>query len=193
MSGDRSRLDGKSALVFGGRGYLGRAFCEVLAKAGARVRAADVAPVPSTGHGAVSHVVVDVTNELQMTQVVARTAGDLAGLDVMVYAVTAKPRDFYKPFEACSLEGWQTILRAESDGLFLACREAGHVMEARGGSIVLLSSIYGIVGNDQRIYEGANLAHVYGGGGEQPERIYSHAGYAAAKGGVIALTRFLAA
>jgi len=68
-------------------------------------------------------------------------------------------------------------------------------MESRGsGSIVFIASIYGIVGNDQRIYEGANLAQIYAGvGANGPKRIFGYAGYAAAKGAVISLTRYLAA
>jgi len=64
------------------------------------------------------------------------------------------------------------------------------------GNIILLSSMYGVVGNDQRIYEGANLSTLYAGedlGGNKKKRIYSHAAYSAVKGGVIALTRYLAA
>ncbi len=189
----RFRLDGKTALVFGGRGTLGRAFCETLARAGARVRAADIAPLPEPfAGGEISHAVVDVRKEASVATVM-REAVYNGRLDVMVYAVTTKPDDFYAPFEECSLEGWQTIMRAELDGMFLACREAGRAMSGGGGSIVLLSSIYGIVGNDQRIYEGANLAAVYGKATRGARQIYSHAGYAAAKGGVVSMTRFLAA
>jgi NAD(P)-dependent dehydrogenase (short-subunit alcohol dehydrogenase family) len=67
-------------------------------------------------------------------------------------------------------------------------------MEAQhSGSIIFLSSIYGIVGNDQRIYEGANLPQLYAGVPSGKQTIYSHAVYPAAKGAVISLTRYLAA
>jgi NAD(P)-dependent dehydrogenase (short-subunit alcohol dehydrogenase family) len=116
-------------------------------------------------------------------------------IDILVYSATTKPEDFYQPFTECSLEGWQTLLRIELDGLFLVAQQVGRVMESMGhGSIIFLASIYGIVGNDQRIYEGANLADLYIDVGESPpKRIYSHAAYAAAKGAVISMTRFLAA
>ena len=116
-------------------------------------------------------------------------------IDILVYSVTAKPKDFYNPFTEVSLEGWQTILRAELDGLFLVAQQVGKIMEKQhSGSMILLSSIYGLVGNDQRIYEGANLSELYAGlSDEGPRRIYAHPGYAAAKGAVISLTRFLAA
>jgi hypothetical protein len=50
--------------------------------------------------------------------------------------------------------------------------------------------IYGIVGNDQRIYQGANLPQLYAGAQrDEQKKIYSHSVYAAAKGAVISLTR----
>ncbi|MGQ0732908.1 MAG: SDR family oxidoreductase [Acidobacteriota bacterium] len=193
MSGPRL-LDRKRVLVLGGRGYLGQRFCTALAEAGAVVTSADrpgTGPVEASGVAA--QMEVDVTSEASMTDLVRQVTRDRGGIDVLVYAVTTKPPDFYRPLEECSLEGWRTILQAELDGLFLACREVGRAMGESGGVMVLLSSIYGVVGNDQRLYEGSNLAEVYGRDGQAPERIYSHAGYAAAKGGVVSLTRFLAA
>ncbi len=61
------------------------------------------------------------------------------------------------------------------------------------GSMIFLSSIYGVVGNDQRIYQGANLAELYAGQTGAPKQLYAHPGYATSKGAVISLTRFLAA
>ena len=109
--------------------------------------------------------------------------------------MTTKPADFYKAFCDCSLEGWQAILRAELDGAFLMTQQVGRAMEAVGrGSVIFLSSIYGLVGNDQRIYQDANLQALYvGSPSESSTRLYSHAAYPAAKGAIISLTRFLAA
>jgi NAD(P)-dependent dehydrogenase (short-subunit alcohol dehydrogenase family) len=115
-------------------------------------------------------------------------------IDVLVYSVTAKPKDFYVPFTECSLEGWQLVLRAELDGLFLVTQVVGKIMESAGaGSMIFLSSIYGVVGNDQHIYEGSNLRELYLGDTSETKQVYAHPVYAAAKGAVISLTRFLAA
>ena len=137
--------------------------------------------------------VVDVSDEVSIAAVVDRVVAESGRLDVLVYSVTAKPDDFYKPFTECSLDGWRLILRAELDGLFLAAQSAGRAMErAGGGSMIFLSSIYGVVGNDQRIYEGSNLPELYAGVPAGTKQ-YAHAGYAAAKGAVVSMTRFLAA
>jgi NAD(P)-dependent dehydrogenase (short-subunit alcohol dehydrogenase family) len=196
-------LSDKVALVVGGRGFLGRRFSAALAECGAKVYAADLA-APSAAarkdEGAVSSAgveqrTVDVTDPGSVEALVDGIVSEVSTIDVLIYSVTAKPKDFYLPFTECSLEGWQTLLGTELDGLFLTAQQVGRVMESSGGgSMVFLSSIYGVVGNDQRIYEGANLAELYGDvDGNRPERIYAHAGYATAKGAVISLTRFLAA
>jgi len=195
-------LSGRGALVVGGRGFLGRRFASALADAGATVHAADRAEASraartdaSTGDDArVRQHDVDVVDPASVDACVSAVAAAGGRVDVLVYSVTAKPADFYQAFTDCSLEGWRTILRAELDGLFVVAQRVGRVMErdGRGGSMIFLSSIYGVVGNDQRIYEGSNLPELYAGVAAGT-RQFAHAGYAAAKGGVIALTRFLAA
>jgi hypothetical protein len=47
--------------------------------------------------------------------------------------------------------------------------------------MVFLSSIYGVVGNDRRTHQGANLAPLDGDASDRPVRIYAHARYVAAK------------
>lgn len=203
MIREKFDLSNKVALVVGGRGFLGRRFSVALAEFGARVYAADLSePSLAAKHDptdvsltSIVQRAVDVTNAESVRALVEGIVAETSRIDVLVYSVTAKPKDFYLPFTDCSLEGWRTLLRAELDGLFLITQQVGRVMESAGhGSMIFLASIYGIVGNDQRIYQGANLAELYAGvGGDKPKRVYSHAGYAAVKGAVISLTRFLAA
>jgi NAD(P)-dependent dehydrogenase (short-subunit alcohol dehydrogenase family) len=61
------------------------------------------------------------------------------------------------------------------------------------GSIINIASHYGLVGNDQRIYIGANLNEVYVKKSQKTNRIYSPGVYNAAKGGLINFTKYLAA
>ncbi len=200
---DKFDLSGKVGLVVGGRGYLGTRFSATLAECGAKVYSADLPQVspaaqkdtnPISQEGIVQRD-VNVTNEDSVSALVDGILSDTSHIDTLVYSVTAKPDDFYYPFTECSLEGWQKILQAEMDGLFLVTRQVGRSMENEGkGSIILISSIYGVVGNDQRIYKASNLDELYGNKKIKTfDQIYAHAGYAAAKGAVISLTRYLAA
>ena len=110
--------------------------------------------------------------------------------------MTAKPNDFYLPYTECSLKGWQSVISAELDGVFLVTQSVGKIMEKkRRGSIILLSSMYGVVGNDQRIYKGSNLDNLYVNkkNKNNKKQIYSHSVYPTVKGGIISLTKYLAA
>lgn len=205
MIKEKFDLAGKNILVVGGRGYLGRNFCSALWECGASVISVDL-PVASraalTSKEIISHETirqydVDVTDKKSVDELMQVLFNETPVIDVLVYSVTAKPEDFYAPFTECSLEGWKKVCSAELDGLFLIAQQVGGMMEkANKGNMILLSSIYGVVGNDQRIYEGSNLSNLYAGKKNKEnigKRIYSHAAYPAAKGAVIALTRYLAA
>lgn len=200
MVKEKFDLTGKVALVVGGRGVLGRSFCAAFAEHGAHVYAADLDQTGKTSANVeqpagVTQLVIDVTNTESVNKLIDQITSESPNIDILVYSVTAKPKDFYLPFTECSLEGWQFVLRTELDGLFVVTQKVGAIMEKAGrGSIIFLSSIYGMVGNDQRIYEGSNLNEVYlGDKSSGAKQIFSHPVYAAAKGGVISLTRYLAA
>ena len=204
MIKEKFDLSGKSVLVVGGRGFLGRRFGAALAEFGAKVYSADLSEpslAAASDHSArdeaanIEQFDCDVTDSDSVKRMVENVTAASAGIDVLIYSVTAKPRDFYRPFTECSLEGWQLVLRAELDGLFLVAQAVGKIMERAGaGSMIFLSSIYGIVGNDQHIYEGSNLRELYlGDHTDESKQVYAHPVYAAAKGAVISLTRFLAA
>ena len=192
-------LDDKVALVIGGRGTIGSRFCAAFHDYGARVFSADLERPTSISYSDTSEGPSDIVQrnvDVTQPESVDRLVNDIveaeSRIDILVSSVTAKCDDFYKPFTDCSLSGWQMVLNAELNGVFLVAQRVGRVMEQQNqGSMIFMSSIYGVVGNDQRIYEGSNLDELHQK--EKGKRVYSHAVYAAAKGGIIALTRYLAA
>ena len=195
-------LKEKVILVVGGRGYLGRDFCYYLNKQNATVISADLkksskAALKSNDKKSQSGVIqldIDVTDKDSVSQVVNKIVKEYGRVDVLVFSVTAKPKDFYLPYTECSLEGWQSVIHAELDGVFLVTQKVGQAMETQqNGSIILLSSMYGVVGNDQRIYQDSNLDSLYADNESGKRQIYSHSVYPTVKGGVISLTRYLAA
>lgn len=197
-------LKDKVILVVGGRGFLGRDFCEKLRSQNATVISADLnnESKAASKENFVStfddiiQVNVDVTSENSVKEMVANILSDFKTIDVLVFCATSKPHDFYAPFTECSLDGWQSVLRTELDGIFLVSQQVGKAMELQEyGNIIYISSMYGVVGNDQRIYKGSNLANLYVDSSEEAQnrQIYSHSVYPTVKGGVISLTRYLAA
>ena len=197
-------LKNKVILVVGGRGYLGRDFCNKLKQYKATVISADLkensravvnsrAKVDTSG---IKQVNIDVTSKKSVIKVVDKILKEFKRIDVLVFSVTNKPNDFYKPYTECSLKGWQKVIKTELDGVFLITQKVGEIMETqKKGSIILLSSIYGVVGNDQRIYNGSNLEDLYLKDSKKKvkTKIYSHSVYSTVKGGIISLTKYLAA
>ena len=84
-------------------------------------------------------------------------------------------------FEDYPLDLWNKVVETNLTGVFLCCQEFGKTMgkQKTGGSIVNISSIYGINGADQRIYGKSQLN--------------SPPSYAATKGAIVNMTRYLAA
>lgn len=196
-------LNNKVILVVGGRGYLGREFCQKLTQQNAKVISADL---PSLSKAAkksnykeeffdIDQIDIDVKNKNSVDAAVELVHQRYGRIDTLVYSVTSKPHDFYLPFLECSLEGWKSVIETELDGLFLVTQKVGHYMEKNNcGNIILISSIYGVVGNDQRIYENSNLDELYSKNlAKKEKQIFSHSVYPVVKGGVISFTRYLAA
>jgi NAD(P)-dependent dehydrogenase (short-subunit alcohol dehydrogenase family) len=187
------RLDGKTVLVTGGAGILGREFCAGLAEAGAKVAVVDIDGksaatfAESLGHGAKGFA-CDLAQEQSVTDCVTQVLAAFGRIDALhnnAATKTADVRKFFTPFESYPLDTWREVMSVNIDGMFLMARAVGAHMIARGGggSIVQTSSIYGLVGPDSRIYEGSD----YLGG-----PINTPAVYAASKAAVVGLTRWLA-
>lgn len=179
-------LRGQVALVTGGARGIGRASAVVLARAGADIAVADLlatgeaeAAIASTGRRALG-VSLDVTDAEAVAATVDRVVKTLGRLDILVTAAGIIHRD---PLEETTAAVWRQVVEVVLTGTFHAIQAAVPVMRAQGyGKIVTISSISGIVGGAvSRVAESPDA-----------RRGRSGPAYAAAKGGVIALTRWVA-
>jgi NAD(P)-dependent dehydrogenase (short-subunit alcohol dehydrogenase family) len=191
------QLSGKVALVTGGVGLLGRHFCEALAAAGAHVVVSDLdanacedfSRQLEAGHGQRSiGIGCDVTDPASVDRMIETIMQMFGRLDVAHSNAATKTDDlsaFFAPLESYSLATWRQIMAVNLDGMFLVSRAAGCAMEKaeRGGSIILTSSIYGVVAPDPRIYTGSRYLD---------REINTPAAYSASKAGVIGLGKHLA-
>ena len=187
------RLDGKVALVTGGAGILGRRFCEGLSQAGAKIAVVDLDVEAAQGVAAnlgerAAAFGCDVADPESVRVCVAAVVAQFGAIDILHNNAATKSRDiraFFAPFESYSLDTWREVMSVNIDGMFLVAQAVGrHMVErGRGGAIIQTASIYGLVGPDNRIYEGSD----YLGG-----PINTPAVYAASKASVIGLTRWLA-
>jgi 3(or 17)beta-hydroxysteroid dehydrogenase len=132
-----NRLSEKIVLVTGAAGSIGKAVAAAITAEGGRAVTTDL-----PGQGGVSHA-LDVTNELDWLRVIAdigRTHGRLDGL-VNAAGVAALGN-----IEETDLETWRHIMAVNLDGTFLGCKHGLALLKRRGGSIVNLSSVAGLIG-----------------------------------------------
>jgi len=147
------RLKDKVALVTGGALGIGRESCLALAREGAAVAVTDVktdeieevaATIGDEG-GTAAAWELDVSDEEQVQKVFAAVVEEFGRLDVVVNnAGIAGPN---KPTHEIEPEEWDQLMAVNVRGVYLCTRAAiPHLRSAGGGSIINLSSIYGIVG-----------------------------------------------
>jgi len=172
-------LEGKAGIVTGGGHGIGRTYCTGLAKAGARVVAADIdfqgaletQALVEKGGGRALAVEVDVADQ-QSTLKMAKAAVEAFGqIDFLINnaAVFATIPISRVPFDKVSLEEWNNVMNVNLTGTWLCCcAVAPYMKERKSGKIVNISS--------GSIYSGTGM------------RVH----YVASKAGIIGLTRTLA-
>lgn len=154
---DLFSLQNKVAIVTGGAGRYGKHFARGLAEAGAKVwivsrngdACADFAAVlRDEGHAAASEA-MDMTNEDDLRRVRDRVFAEDGRLDVLVNNAVIRPMKGYDD----DLDHWRKSIDVNATGMFACTRTFGEPMEKqRGGSIINISSIYGVVSPDLRAY-----------------------------------------
>ncbi len=181
-------LDGKVAVVSGGAGIIGAKLCEILAQGGADVVMVDIDAelaqteskriAEQTGRQVVAKT-TDITDEGSVRKLGDEIYGQFGRCDILVNSAQYKGGAFYTSLAEYPLESWNKVLAVNLTGPFLMCRELGSRMyNADGGVIVNVSSAYGLVSADPR---------VYGQSG-----INSPISYAASKSALINMTRYIA-
>lgn len=146
------RVEGRVALVTGAAHGIGRSTAILLAREGAKVAVTDVdmeacREVVQEIEGVVgaAHAwELDVSDEDEVRRVTDEVVDHFGGLDVLVNNAGISGAD--RPTHELSLEEWEEVQAVNTRGVFLCTKHAiPHLKEAGGGSIVNLSSIYGIV------------------------------------------------
>jgi len=188
---DMMDISGHVALVTGGAGHLGLAFCEALAELGAQVCVIDIAADRAAERAnyirerfsvKTSAIAADITLETEVERAIRELLVSHGRLDILVNNAAYAPRNL-KPdglsLDQQSVAQWEAQLAIILNGTFLMARACvPHLTVHQRGVIINISSIYGLVGPDPSLYEGLAMSNA--------------AYYAAGKGGIVQLTRYLA-
>lgn len=172
----RERLENKVIIVTGGNGLIGKPILEDLRINNAIIINADINVETNVEKG---NYKCDVTSEDSIIELVDLVVEKYGRIDGLVNNAYPRTKDWGTKFEDISYQSWRTNVDMQMNSVFFICQQVLKVMKNQNsGSIVNISSIYGVVGNDFTLYE------AYGG--------TSPAAYSAIKGGIVNFTRYLA-
>jgi NAD(P)-dependent dehydrogenase (short-subunit alcohol dehydrogenase family) len=185
---DRFSLRGKTAVVTAGAGPLfGSSISEALAEAGARVitasrslaRNREYAASLAERTGAEVHgMELDIGDVDSITRFHRELLDRHGRVEVLVNSALVRDATAGS-FETQTIDAWRRSAAGDMVGLYAICKAfIGSMAAAGGGSIINISSIYGVVGNDPSLYEGTDMV-------QSPN-------YNFVKAGMINFTRYLA-
>ncbi|KRD79747.1 glucose 1-dehydrogenase [Lysobacter sp. Root983] len=148
-----NRVKGKICIITGGSLGIGRACAQRLAEEGARIAIFDLLDEP--GHAAIDAIQargaqarywhVEIADERSVAAAVAGVAAHFGAIDVLVN--NAGIAGANKPTHEITEAEWDRVQAVNVKGVFFCTKHViPHMKRARAGSIINLSSIYGLVG-----------------------------------------------
>jgi NAD(P)-dependent dehydrogenase (short-subunit alcohol dehydrogenase family) len=146
------RIDGKVAIVTGGALGIGKATCNKLAEEGAMVAITDIMDDEGkkvvedieTNNGEANYWHLDVSNESDVKNVMDEIHKKYGKIDILVN--NAGIAGANKPTHEISEEEWEKVMDVNVKGVFFCTKHAvPYMKDNEGGSIVNMSSIYGII------------------------------------------------
>lgn len=181
-------LAGRVAVVTGGLGQLGQVYVDGFAGRGMRVAVFDVAAEPG-GEGDVRHFRVDVTDRSSIEAATAEVIADWGAPHVLLNNAALDsppdaPPEEVGPFETYPEASFDEVMDVNVKGVVLCCQAIGAAMADAGrGSIVNVSSVYGLLSPPQDLYEFRR---------GEGETFFKPVAYSVSKSAVLNLTRYLA-
>ena len=185
-------LDGRVALITGGAGHIGSVIAETLAELGAQIALLDVSQ-PSC-EAAASKIgreyqvealplPIDLTDAKSVPEVPQIVVERFGRLDILVNCAalvgSSRLKGWMAPFEKQRVDSWRLALEVNLTAPFVLVQAGAKYLKQSGhGCVLNIGSIYGMVAPDMRLYAGTDMGNP--------------AAYAASKGGLLQLTRWLA-
>ncbi len=179
-------LKGKKAVVTGGCGLIGGEIVSALSQAGADVLVADInkekaSQIIGEGRdheGGVAFYHFDITDIEQLKSNIENMTKQATQVDIWVNSAYPRTEDWAAAPEDIKADSWQKNVDMQLNSFSLSSKYIAEHMKERGGSIINLGSIYGVLGPDFSVYDGTEMTNPMA--------------YAAIKGGIINCDRYLA-
>ncbi|GAA5415653.1 3-oxoacyl-[acyl-carrier-protein] reductase FabG [Paraliobacillus ryukyuensis] len=174
-------LNGKTALVTGGAGYLGMAMCEVLAELGSNIIIASRnLDKVETAREKLKIKFPDIeVHSLQLDLLddtsIKNLFHNINSLDILINNAWSGKKN---SFESISNDDWEYDINLSLNSVFKMIKHAKPLLKKNKGVILNVSSMYGHIAPDYRLYNNDNYVN-------PPS-------YGAAKAGVIQFTKYLA-
>ena len=170
------RLKNKIIIVTGGSGLIGSAIINNIEKEGGIAINADISVKEDLNN---STYYCDITDDESIAKTINSVIEKFGKIDGLVNNAYPRTKDWGNIFEDIIPDSWRKNVDLQMNSYFVISQEVIKQMKIqKGGSIVNIASIYGVVGNDFTVYEGTKLT--------------SAAAYSAIKGGIINFSRYLA-
>jgi NAD(P)-dependent dehydrogenase (short-subunit alcohol dehydrogenase family) len=172
----KNRLENKIIVITGGNGLLGSAIIKRLKIEGAFVINLDI---NHKTNESLSNIACDITIEESINNALNLIIQKYSRIDGLVNNAYPRTKDWGNKFEEIKLNSWKQNIDWQLNSYFYISQQVAMQMtKQKNGSIINIASIYGVVGPDFSVYDGTNMT--------------MPAGYAAIKGGLINLTRYMA-
>lgn len=182
-------VTGKTIVITGGEGRLGKKFVQHFLDQGAKVVSLDLRQKETIVAKNFLFIEADVTNKNALKQSLEKTKMHFGIPSALIACVALDTRpdasaEDNGPFEVFSEESWDLVMEVNVKGPFLANQIYGSAMaENGGGSIVNIGSIYGVVSPDQNLYEYRRA---------RGENFFKPVAYSASKSALYNFTRYVA-
>ena len=188
-------LKGKTALITGGAGTLGFEFAKILSESGSNIVILDLnikecedrARKITEKYGVKTlGLNCSITSEEAVDEVVSVVINKFKSIDILINSAAITQignhtsKDYFKPFEDYPLDIWKKAIDVNLTGTFIITKRViKEMIKEKNGTIINISSTYGLVSPNPQIYASLNFS--------------SPIHYSVSKGGIIQFTRYLAA
>ncbi len=185
-------LKNRIALITGATGHIGKAFAHTLASHGAHIAIVDIDAetcklfcheLQEKYSIEARPFACNLADDNAVHVLPSKVNAELGSLDILInnagFVGTSELSGWVTDFEEQSTDTWRQAFEVNLTAPFTLCREATPFLKKSGkGSIINIASIYGVLGPNMSLYDNTKMGNP--------------AAYAASKGGLVQLTRWLA-